>query len=73
MQQSDIIKNLSAEVKEIKEEQQTAKAEAAIIKAELKQVYEQLEAITRSQAINILINNSPSPSYAELACTPLIS
>jgi hypothetical protein len=61
-------------MKEMKEEQQALKTEVETVKIrmtdELKQLHEQLEAITRSQAINIPTNNSPSPSYADIARTP---
>ena len=80
-QQSDIIEGLRAELKEIKAEQQTLKKKVATetegiktqITEELKQIHNQLDTITKSQASIAPVNISPNPSYADVTCTPPVS
>src|SRR5438105_2902108 len=76
-QQGNVIESLRAEMKEMKkemkEEQQALKTELETVKNQTKQVQEQLDALTKSQALNIPTNNSPKVSYADTARTPPLS
>ena len=53
-------------MKEMKEEQQALKTELETVTTQTKQVQEQLDTMTRSQALNIPTNNSSKVSYADM-------